>query len=542
MTMQQHLPCPCGQSSDAFCLYEDGGWCFSGDCKIPSWNLEELRTIGYKVDRNVMSANIKRAEYMQPNGGAYKAIKDRGITAKTCKKYGVLTKMMKDQVLYNLPYFNNDGIQVGNKIKKKSPKAIWWNKTSDVENCLLFGQNLFSKGGKYITITEGELDALAAFQLLGNQWPVVSVKNGSGDVNSCKKQYEYLNSFDNIVICFDNDTPGVVGANKIARLFPGKAKIMSMKLHKDACQYQEAKDLKEFNNEWWAAKTYTLEGFVTGTRLRDVARRQLAKGLPLVWDSLSEKTYGIRKHELWFFTGGTGMGKSELLKEIAYDFIVNKDVKVGMLMLEETPALTAQCLYGKDMGKRLYLEENFKKLEEIETAPNLENIEKNLVIVEHKGNSDFNSIVKKMEYMIAGLGCEYIFYDHFTASAEGKEDSSNNRVHGMMESLNQLYQSMNASLLAISHLRKSTSGASAEEGGRVTLDDIYGSAAIKQRSNFVFALEGNLQAEGPERNRRILRCLKDRNTGRAAGEFIHLEYDQETGRLNEFDIDFMTGE
>ena len=32
----------------------------------------------------------------------------------------------------------------------------------------LFGQNIFAPKGKYITITEGEVDAMSAFELLGS--------------------------------------------------------------------------------------------------------------------------------------------------------------------------------------------------------------------------------------------------------------------------------------------------------------------------------------------------------------------------------------
>ena len=38
----------------------------------------------------------------------------------------------------------------------------------------LFGQNIFAPKGKYITITEGEVDAMSAFELLGSKWACVS--------------------------------------------------------------------------------------------------------------------------------------------------------------------------------------------------------------------------------------------------------------------------------------------------------------------------------------------------------------------------------
>jgi hypothetical protein len=51
----------------------------------------------------------------------------------------------------------------------------------NISEAVLFGQNLYySKGfGKYVTVCEGEIDAMSAYELLGSKWPVVSIKNGA---------------------------------------------------------------------------------------------------------------------------------------------------------------------------------------------------------------------------------------------------------------------------------------------------------------------------------------------------------------------------
>ena len=75
-----------------------------------------------------------------------------------------------------------------------------------------------------------------------------------------------------------------------------------------------------------------------------------------------------------------------------------------------------------------------------------------------------------------------------------------------------------------------------EEGGRVHLDDLYGAAALKQWSSYVFGLERNQQAtDENERHTTTLRCLKDRYTGVAAGQTFKIKYDKDTGRLVELD-------
>jgi len=109
----------------------------------------------------------------------------------------------------------------------------------------LFGQHLFPSGGKYLTITEGEFDALAVYQLTGSKYPAVSIRNGAASaLKDCKAQYEYINSFDNIIICFDGDEPGMKAAAEVAELFGGQAKVFKpLPEYKDPCDWlSDSKD------------------------------------------------------------------------------------------------------------------------------------------------------------------------------------------------------------------------------------------------------------------------------------------------------------
>ena len=94
----------------------------------------------------------------------------------------------------------------------------------------MFGEQLFKSGGKFITVVEGECDAMAAYELLGSKWPVVSIKSGAqGGARDVKNSLEFLESFDTVVLCFDSDTVGKDGAKAIAKLLtPNKAKIMTL--------------------------------------------------------------------------------------------------------------------------------------------------------------------------------------------------------------------------------------------------------------------------------------------------------------------------
>ena len=223
--------------------------------------------------------------------GQFKSIPDRGISQATCEKYGVTTD--GDKQYY--PYHDGEGVRVA--VKQRDVPNKKFSISGDFTGATLFGQSLFHTGGKAVTITEGELDALAAFQMQGSLYPTVSIRNGAqAALKDCKAQYEWLNSFDSVVICFDADEPGKKAAKEVAELFGNKAKIMQHKSgHKDACDYLIAGATKDFVNEWWRASPYVPDGIVNAADLwEEISKPEPVAEAQYPWKGLNKLLYGIR--------------------------------------------------------------------------------------------------------------------------------------------------------------------------------------------------------------------------------------------------------
>ena len=83
----------------------------------------------------------------------------------------------------------------------------------------MFGMSQWASGGKFITVTEGELDALAVAEMFDGKWPVVSIKRGAAAAaKDIKENLEWLETFDKVVICFDNDEKGIAAAKESGML------------------------------------------------------------------------------------------------------------------------------------------------------------------------------------------------------------------------------------------------------------------------------------------------------------------------------------
>ena len=228
----KHIPCEACGSSDGNSLWDDNHQhCFV--C---------LNHI--KGDEDYVATPRKKV--MIEVKGEVKSIPDRGITQATCQHYGV----SQDGTNQYYPYANEEGAIIASKSRNVGTKTFAI--TGDWKTSTLFGQNIFAKGGKTVTIHEGELDALAGFQMSGSKYANVSVRNGAqAALKDVKQAYEWLSSFDSIYICFDGDEPGQKAANEVAEILGSKCKIVKhVSGYKDACDYLSAGKGAEYVKQW----------------------------------------------------------------------------------------------------------------------------------------------------------------------------------------------------------------------------------------------------------------------------------------------------
>ena len=221
------------------------------------------------------------------------------------------------------------GTPTGTKVRIVDNKSFY--ATGEFGNVGLFGQQAFKGGGKYVTITEGEADALAVHEMFDGKWPVVSIRSGaSGASKDIKENLEWLESFDNVCICFDNDKAGQEAAKSVLDLFtPNKAKNVTLPM-KDAGDMLKANKVQGFVKEWWNAKTYQPDGIVSGSDTWDMIMEQAdVKSILYPWGCLNEMTHGFRRKELVTITSGSGMGKSQIVRELEHYLLGATEDNIG---------------------------------------------------------------------------------------------------------------------------------------------------------------------------------------------------------------------
>lgn len=468
--------------------------------------------------------------------GEPRALLARGISADTCKKFryqiGHVPDDYPDKKLaawrgrqVQIENYYEDNKLVGQKLRDKDKNFIIIGK---VRECL-FGRQCAPSGGKTLVITEGAIDAMS-YAEVRKDWQVVSIPNGADSAKrTLSANIDYLETFGEVVLCFDNDEAGRKGIQDcLGLLTPGKMKIGKLsEQYKDFNEALKAHDVKAILSAVFSAEEVRPDGLV---EVEDVIEDALAgteMGLPWYIPELTQLTFGRRYGEVYGLGAGTGVGKTDFLTEqIAFDVTTLK-LHVGVIFLEQQPKETVMRLAGKIGSKRFHVPNSGWTPDEFRAAAN--KLKGNVTLYNSFGETEWEQVKVRIRHMALGMGVRVFYLDHLTAMADTSDEKGS--LEQIMKEMAGLANELRIMITFVSHL-STPDGTPHEEGGRVMIRHFKGSRAIGFWSYLMIGLERKQQAEDEdERNTATLRVLKDRMTGQATGHTITLTYNKDTGRL-----------
>ncbi len=531
--VKTHIPCHLCGSSDAGAIYTDGHFhCFSCRQTEHAYDGEHAHEVVTHMKPTHPTPRLvhdsSRLDEML-NGLTCGVLADRKISAAVVEKFGVRIDNVNDRHLY--PYRNADGALTGVKTRYSRNKTFSWDGNGQT---VLFGMNLFPGGGKTITICEGEIDTMAAHQMNGSKWPTVGMPSATG-VKAVKENLEYLNTFEEIYLAFDNDDAGKRATEDVANLFePNKCKVVNLAPMKDVGEYLAEGKVEDYTRRWWNAQPFTPEGIVRGSSLWDlVSTDDDTPSVEYPYDGLQEMTYGIRVGELVTLTAGSGLGKSAVVRELMYHLLNVTEDNIGCMFLEESTKRSALGFMSMAANKPLHLPDTEKTPEELRLAFDQTLGTDRIFLYDSFGSNTLDNIIGRVRHMAKAMDCKYIVLDHLSIVVSSQENGDERKaIDEIVTKLRMLVQELRISLIMVSHLRR-PQGQGHEDGAATSLSQLRGSAAIAQLSDMVIGLERNGQHENEVmRNTTTVRVLKNRFSG-ITGPATYLYYDKTTGRLTE---------
>lgn len=273
------------------------------------------RYLGVRDERIEKPARLY-ARPSRPQGvkrcqGAVRAwLEARGIADATIDAFRLASE--GDDVLV-MPYLR-DGELVNLKRRNIADKSKQW-QAKDAEPCL-FGWHLIDPKARKVAITEGEFDAMVLHQA---GIPALSVNQGAGNHQWVGSDWERLDQFSEILVCFDADDAGQKGAKEVAtKLGIERCRIVTFPA-KDANEYLLAGAKPEdFQRCVDDAKTLDPDE-ITGTigYLNDVIEEFYPQNsgpqYPCLRVGERQDWFHFRPGEVTVWTGWNGHGKSMIL-------------------------------------------------------------------------------------------------------------------------------------------------------------------------------------------------------------------------------------
>ncbi len=540
-TPKWEIPCFCGESNRSCAFYQlDRPHLHCFKCGDQKYDLTEEEIIEMELGLNLSQNNLiaMPAKPVVFERGIITTLEDRGISKETAEKYRV-EKLFNGDVAYGyaLNHFNTEGEIVAQKIKKMNKQGMHWN--GDHSEVSLFGQQLFPAGGKYITITEGEEDAMACYQMLKAASPgfepvVLSIPDGALSAEkSCKKSWEYINSFDNIILAFDGDDVGKKAAEKIVRLFNHKPKVIlfpSVKdkdgvwSWKDSNDYLKGGKSKEFVNMWWRAERMTPQGVRSFKSLwGPMTTEDKEECVQWPWEGLNKKTGGWRTGEFVIIKAPPKVGKTSLLREVAYHIRTQSKFNVGLIFLEDTNKTIGLGMCALHMNKPIQFGNIPYTMDELKVAHDFLSEEDRFTLFDPEDNRTAENIFNKIMYFVKAHDCKFIILDHISMLAyQNPENDERRFLDKLCADLKAMTTAQDIGIAAVIHVN---------DDGKTR-----GSRAPVQLCNLLINLiRDKLNIDPVVANTTEVVVEENRKTG-DSGVACHLYFNRETGRLEELDL------
>ncbi|MBG23736.1 MAG: hypothetical protein CMF22_10475 [Idiomarinaceae bacterium] len=536
----------CG-GSDPLAIYRqvDGsytGYCFSNcdeDKKYKSSeeiedNFDTSDFEKYKARTAAEPITDEQREEIESN--ETRGWRERKITRATSEAYGVYTKFADDGSVINRYYpvtenkelvgyhVRNDKLKQAKKKDKSIKGAPFYNVGKVKLECELFGQSLFSKGGKFIVITGGCEDAMAVYQTLKTdkyETACVSPVVGEGSaVQQVQNNFQYVNSFEKVILMMDNDEVGKKAALAISKLFGFGKVVIADLTYKDPCEYlQHTGGAAKLRKAFWEAMPKRPSQVLTVADIFEKAMKLPEMGLSMPWPSATEATLGIRRGEIHIVGAAPKIGKTEHQHQLIKHMTDVHGEVVGVMSLEENPVKTLKKVAGK------YAKKQFTKPPQI-GGYTLEEMEQAFKLLDHKmefyssdGVRDYMEILDTVRYW-ASKGIWFFILDPLTALvAEYSASEANDILNNFMSKAASLCMELGVTFFMYSHVNPVKSGTPHDQGGDVLSSQFTGSRAMEKWAHYGWGI----QRDRTEKDEKL------RNTAR-----VTLLFDREFGEYCEY--------
>ena len=443
------------------------------------------------------------------------------------------------------------------KINKGENKC-WCQKGADTCN-LLFNMNRINVTAPLL-ICEGEPDCLTAIE--SGYTNTVSVPLGSQNFHWIEENWDWLEQFESIIVCSDNDEAGIKMQKEVVyRLGSWRTKVVDVPQYVDL-QNGEKRPVNDLNEALYyfgkeavlemilKAKDCPVPGVIDFSDIQDVDLDQL-DGITTGVKPLDRYLMKLFNGTLNIITGINGAGKSSFINQIICQSI-EQDKNVFLFSGELPNFQTKNWLNSVWAGQRHIEERHFEESTYYKVRPDakreIENFYRGRLYIYEDGRSNkMTDLMKTMEDSVRKYGTKLLILDNLTAiNLECSDDNKYNKQSDFIMQLIAFAVKFNVIVLLVVHPHK------IDTMRRLNKMDVQGISAIIDLAHRIISLyrvsekdhqgERKLNGDGwrvkPIKEDVLIDILKDRMLG-YEGRSVGVYYDQPSRRFftNEQDLD-----
>lgn len=468
-------------------------------------------------------------EGLQPiTDGVMEYLQARGLSRETIEAYKIVAEHSNDKEWIVFPFLVG-----GELVCTKSLGVVRIDGKKDIKvskgsQPCLFGWQAVPPLATKLVITEGEIDAMSLWQILGGSeradYGVVSVPFGAGNHQWVEHEFDRLEVFDEIYLCFDNDDAGVAGRTELLkRLGRHRCKVVMLPM-KDANECLLAGI--DVVASLLVAKTMDPEQLKNPVDFADKAWRLFnpvtveEEGYTMPWPATHEKLR-LRKNELSLWTGINGHGKSQMLGQIVLD-CVEQGARALVASFELKPERMLHRMIRQAGTTSDPAEEYFHEI--------IDWMQGKIFVFDVVGTTKTSDVLEVFLYARQRYGINMFVIDSLMKCGIAEDDYNSQKL--FVDQLCQFKNEHDVHVHLVAHPRKNEG--EDKVPGKM---DIKGTGAISDLADNCFCVwrnkgkEAKLAKENPsqeliEKYDCVLSCDKQRN-GEHEGQF-YLWFDKES--------------
>ncbi|CAD8060606.1 unnamed protein product [Paramecium sonneborni] len=354
----------------------------------------------------------------------------------------------------------------------------------------IFGLHLLKQDSTQVILTEGEFDAMAAYQM--TNIPAISLPYGINHIPAYLiewlDQFEKLND---IIIWVDDDNPGRINSQKIARkLGNARTRVVQPSLIDSHDYPKDANDcLRYYSDKVMTyidqSKCLLKKNITQFTDFKQLTKNrilnfELSKGTQSkTFSTYNNTTKGLRTGEFTILTGPTGSGKTTFLSQLSLDFC-----KEGITTLWGSFEIKTDRLAEHQL-LQAYKTDLIKQKEFIDIAIQKFENEIPIYYMNFYGSTDLDQIIDTIEYAIYEYNVTHVCLDNLQFMM-GTQVGGNRKFDfqdEIIEKFRKLTTNNDIHLTLVIHPRK------VDENEDLTIASIFGSAKATQEADNVFIIQ-----------------------------------------------------